>query len=265
MSCAKTLIDVGLGAVRRVGALALDLIYPPACLACRRAIAADGGLCPDCWRATRFIARPFCERLGTPLDAAFGGDDGSPMVSPEAQADPPAFTRLRAVACFGDGPARTLVHRLKYGDRLEMAAPMGRWMARAGADLLDEADLLIPIPLHPLRLARRRFNQSAALAREIARHCGAPVDAGLLLRARATAAQVGLSRRMRAVNMRGAFAVDPRRKGEAAGRRLVLVDDVATSRATLNAAARVLLRAGAAQIDALVFATVVTDARNESI
>jgi ComF family protein len=261
----RPLLASGLGAIRRAGALALDLLYPPACLCCRRAIAADGGLCPECWRAMRFIERPFCERLGAPFEADFATDESGRAVSPEAQADPPVFSRLRAVACFEDGPARTLVHRLKYGDRLELAGPMGRWMARAGAELLDEADLLIPIPLHPWRLARRRFNQSAALAREIARQCGAPLETGLLLRVKPTPPQVGLNRGLRASNVRGAFAVDPRRRAELAGRRLVLVDDVATSGATLNAAARVLLRAGAARVDALVFARVVTETRNESI
>ncbi|MCW2283731.1 ComF family protein [Rhodoblastus acidophilus] len=256
-----SLLASGLGAIRRVGVLALDLLYPPACLACRRAIAAQGGLCPDCWRAMRFIEKPFCARLGTP----FGSEIFAGAVSPEAQADPPVFNRLRAVACFEEGPTRTLVHRLKYGDRHELAAPIGRWMARAGEELLDDADLLIPVPLHRQRLAHRRFNQSVALAREIAKSSGVPLDTGLLARVKATPPQVGLNRKLRAANMQGAFAVAPRRKAALAGKRLVLVDDVATSGATLNAAARVLLRAGADRVDALVFARVVTETRNQSI
>jgi ComF family protein len=256
-----SLLASGLGAVRRVGVLALDLLYPPVCLSCRRAIAAHGGLCPDCWRAMRFIERPYCERLGTPFESGFL----SGAVSPESQADPPVFNRLRAVACFEEGPTRTLVHRLKYGDRCELAAPMGRWMARAGEELLDDADLLIPVPLHRRRLAHRRFNQSVALAREISKISGVPLDTGLLARVKPTTPQVGLNRKLRAANMQGAFAVAPRRKGEVAGKRLVLVDDVATSGATLNAAARALLRAGAERVDALVFARVVTEPRNESI
>jgi predicted amidophosphoribosyltransferase len=121
------------------------------------------------------------------------------------------------------------------------------------------------VPLHRRRLARRRFNQSVALAREIARQSGVPLETGLLSREKPTPPQVGLSRKLRAANMQGAFAVPPRRKGELAGRRLVLVDDVATSGATLNAAARALLRAGAERVDALVFARVVTEPRNQSI
>jgi ComF family protein len=256
---------LGFAAVGRVGALALDLLYPPSCLSCRCAMAVHGGLCPDCWRAVRFIERPYCERLGTPFEAELAADESGRTLSPEAQSDPPVFARLRAVACFDEGPARTLVHRLKYGDRLELAGPMGRWMARAGTELLDDADLLIPVPLHRARLAGRRFNQSVALAREVSWHSGVPLETELLLRPKPTPPQVGLNRRLRAKNMQGAFAVATRRAGEVTGRRLVLVDDVATSGSTLNAAARVLLRAGAKRVDALVFARVVTEAINEAI
>ena len=125
----------------------------------------------------RFIERPFCERLGTPFEQ----DLGEGLISPQAMADPPVFARARAVARFEDGPARTLVHRLKYSDRAELARPIARWMARAGADILADADLVAPVPLHPLRLWRRRFNQAAMLAREVARDAGRPCDPGALL------------------------------------------------------------------------------------
>ena len=167
-SDAPVWLGLGAEAVRRAGAAALDLLYPPVCLACRCAIGAHGGLCPACWSAMRFIERPYCERLGTPFETDLGSSESGRFLSSAAVADPPVFARARAVARFEEGPARLLVHRLKYGDRGELAAPMGRWMARAGAELLDEAELLIPVPLHRLRLAHRRFNQSAALARTIA-------------------------------------------------------------------------------------------------
>ena len=146
----------------RLAAAALDAVYPPTCLACRAATEAHGALCPRCWSAIRLIERPFCERLGTPFERNLG--EG--LISPQAMADPPVFARARAVARFEDGPARTLAHRLKYSDRGELAPPIARWMARAGADLLADADLLVPVPLHPLRLWRRRFNQAALLARK---------------------------------------------------------------------------------------------------
>ena len=111
----------------------------------------------------------YCERLGTPFEA----DLESPgLLSPDAIAHPPVFSRARAVARFDDGPSRQLVHRLKYGDRLELAGTMGAWMARAGEEILGEADVLVPVPLHRRRLAARRFNQSVLLARAVSRRCG---------------------------------------------------------------------------------------------
>jgi ComF family protein len=137
---------------------------------------------------------------------------------------------------------------------------MGRWMARAGADILADADLLVPIPLHRLRLAARRFNQSAELARVVSQACGAPVETLALARVKSTAPQVGLSRAQRAVNLAGAFRVDPARAPILEARHIVLIDDVLTTGATANAAARALLKAGAAQVDLLVFARAVTSA-----
>src|SRR5271165_3754278 len=241
-------------AVRRIVKGAADTLYPPTCLACRAATGAHGALCPRCWNAMRFIERPFCERLGTPFEQ----DLGEGLLSPQAMADPPVFQRARAVARFEDGPARALAHRLKYSDRAELARPMARWMARAGADILADADLLVPVPLHPLRLWRRRFNQAAALAREVTRQTGKRCDPAALLRVKATQSQVGLSRAQRADNVQGAFrAAD---SAAVRGRNVVLIDDVLTSGATANAASRALLRGGAKRVDVLVFARVVTGA-----
>jgi ComF family protein len=259
MTAAPAWLQHGALALKKAGALALDLLYPPACLACRRAISNHGGLCAQCWGAMRFIERPYCERLGTPFEADLAANEEGRLLSPAAIADPPVFQRARAVARFEDGPARQLVHRLKYGDREELARPMGQWMARAGAELLSDADLIAPIPLHWTRLARRRFNQAAALAHAIGAVSAVPVETELLVRVKPTPPQVGLTRRLRAQNIQGAFAVPLERRIEVEGRRIVLADDVMTSGATLNAAARILLRAGAARVDALVFARVVTE------
>ncbi len=238
---------------RRLGGAALDLVYPPSCLSCRAAVTTTGALCAACWTQVRFIERPYCERLGTP----FAQDLGAGLLSPDAIADPPVWRRARAAAIYEDGPAKALVHRLKYYDRLDVALPMGRWMARAGAELLNEADALIPAPLHRWRLAGRRFNQAMALADVISAETGVPVEPLALERVKATSPQVGLSRSRRATNMQGAFRVSAEGQPRIAGRRLILIDDVLTSGATSNAAARILLRAGAASVDLLVFARVV--------
>ena len=234
---------------------ALDLLFPPVCMACRGAVETHGALCAECWGQTRFIERPYCERLGTPFAQDLGAEG---LISPEAMADPPVYARARAVARFDDGPARQMVHRLKYGDRMEMAQPMGAWMARAGAELLGEADLIVPVPLHRSRLWTRRFNQSAALAKVISAQCGVPVDMIALARIKPTSSQVGLSRPQRALNVQGAFQVPEEERLGIIGHNIVLVDDVLTSGATINAAARALLRGGAGRVDVLVFARVVT-------
>ena len=150
--------------------------------------------------------------------------------------------------------SRALVNRLKHYDRMELAGPMGRWMARAGAELLRDADLIVPTPLHRLRLATRRFNQSAALGAPISRESGVPMETLALERVKSTAQQVGLTRAQRAANLAGAFRVDKMRAAVFADAHVVLVDDVLTTGATANAAARALLKAGAARVDLLVFA-----------
>jgi ComF family protein len=242
-----------LTALRAVGDVAMDIAFPPACLACRRATETAGSLCAECWASVRFIERPYCERLGTPFPVDLGMDG---LLSPEAVADPPVYERARAVARFEDGPVRVLIHRLKYYDRLEIAEPLGTWMARAGAEILVDADLLVPVPLHESRLRTRKFNQSNALAMVVSRRCGIRADPFALRRVKNTASQVGLSRSQRAINLQGAFQVPAAMAPRVAGQAVVLVDDVLTSGATVNAAARALLRADARRVDVLVFARV---------
>ena len=174
----------------------------------------------------------------------------------EAIASPPAYQRARAAVRYDD-VARTLVQALKYHDRTDLAPAMGRWMAHAGKELLQGADMLIPVPLHWRRAWHRRYNQSGALARAIERASGVRLRGELLQRVRRTEQQVGLSRSQRASNVQGAFRVPPERQGEVSGARIVLIDDVLTSGATVDACARALLRARAAQVDVLVFARVV--------
>ena len=241
--------------VRAVLRTALDIALPPLCPACREPVEGQA-LCPACWSKLSFITRPYCERLGIP----FVYDPGPGILSMEAIAAPPAYQRARAAVRF-DEISRALVHALKYSDRLDIAPMMGRWLSHAGRELLAEADALVPVPLHSRRLWARRFNQSAMLAAAISAESGVPVATGLLKRVKPTAQQVGLSRTERAANVQGAFRVPPEARGGVAGRRLVLVDDVLTSGATVDGCARALLRAGAANVDVLIFARVAEPVR----
>lgn len=241
----------GVPVLRSIARTALDAVFPPACLNCRQATGVSGSLCAACWGQVRFIERPYCDRLGTPFAMDLGNDG---LLSPEAVADPPVYARARAVAHFEDGPVRRLVHRLKYSDRTELANPLGAWMARAGNEILAEAEILVPVPLHRRRLAVRRFNQAQALAQSISAQCGIPADPFILARVKPTPSQVGLSRSQRALNLQGAFRVKDGMAARIEGRAVVLVDDVMTSGATANAASRALLRGGAKRVDVLVFA-----------
>lgn len=242
-------------AARSLVRATLDVALPPLCAVCR--VPVDGkGLCPSCWSRLSFITRPYCERLGIP----FAFDPGPGVLSMEAIASPPAYNRARAAVRFDD-VSRKLVHALKYGDRLDLAPMMGRWIGRAGRDLLGEADALVPVPLHWRRQWGRRFNQSAMLAAAISAESGVPIAAGALKRVKATAQQVGLTRTERATNVQGAFKVPEEGRAAVLRRRLVLVDDVLTSGATVEGCARALLRAGAANVDVLVFARVADPGR----
>jgi ComF family protein len=226
-----------------------DLLYPPSCAGCGVETGTHRSLCPACWSAIRFIERPYCDVLGIP----FSHDLGAGILSAEAIADPPPFERLRSAALH-DGVVRDLVHALKYRDRTDLAPMMAAWMMRASDGMVAACDAVIPVPLHRTRLFSRKYNQAAELARHLARASGRPLLAATLLRVKRTSQQVGLGARAREDNVRGAFAIAPARDNDVFGRRIILVDDVYTTGATVASATRVLKRAGAGDVTVLTFA-----------
>jgi ComF family protein len=228
-----------------------DAVFPPVCLSCRRALLAHDALCPKCWSKIDFIRAPLCDRLGSPLPY----DTGGTMISAAAAADPPDYARARAVGHYS-GVLRELIHDFKFSDRHAVRALLARLMSDAGAGLLAEAEVVVPVPLSRRRLLSRRFNQAALLAQTVARAAGLPFEPLALVRTRATPPQVGLTRNERKLNVRGVFAVPERFKARIAGRHVLLVDDVLTTGATCGAASRALLRAGAVSVDVLALALV---------
>ncbi len=240
---------------RLVGGAVLDLAYPPVCLNCDAPTATSDTLCPKCFKALRPITAPLCPVLGLPFAASLGPE----TLSAEALADPPPFDRARAAVVYGE-VASTIVSRLKYGDRPELARFCARLMAGAGHQLWADAPLLVPVPLHRARQRERRYNQSAELAQQIGRLTGLEVDTGLVQRIRKTRQQVGLSGDGRQRNVAGAFAVHADALIRVSGRRVVLVDDVYTTGATVKAVTRSLRKAGTDAVDVVTFARVVIGA-----
>jgi ComF family protein len=237
----------------------LDVLTPGQCLCCLAPLRDAQAVCGGCWQGFQHLDDPVCNLLGTP----FAYDQGSQAVSVAALADPPAWDRARAAVAFDDR-SRILVHALKYRDTPAAGMLMARMMRRGGRRLLAEADLILPVPLFRWRLWRRRFNQSAFLARELSRMTATPCECELLLRRRATRSQVGLNVTERRRNVRGAFGVASGRAGEVKGRAVLLVDDVRTTGATLEACAEALRAAGAARVDVLTFALVLEPARHHN-
>ena len=189
-----------------------DLLLPPVCVVCRTRIGRHGLICGACFAKIDFIAPPLCDRLGVPLPY----DAGAPLLSAAAIAKPPVYDRARAVARYSS-TMRELIQSFKYRDRHEGLPLFGRWLKKAGAELLADADLIVPVPLYASRLWSRRFNQSAMLAHAVGRLARVPVDCFALKRVRRTASQVGLSADQRRRNVAGAFKVPPARAGRGQG------------------------------------------------
>ena len=233
---------------------ALDLILPPRCIATGEIVDAPGMVTPAFWSELAFIESPFCTTCGLPFsfEAPFGTLCAA-CIDLE-----PLFDRARSAVVYNDA-SRKLIIDFKYGDRLHFAQTFAPWMSRAGAALLEEADFIVPVPLHARRLWLRRFNQSAVLAQELAKRSGKACLPDGLIRLRHTVQQKGLSRQHRTDNVKNAFAVNGRCMNMMKGRNVLLIDDVFTSGATLNECARTLKKRGAAQVFVLTIARVTRD------
>ncbi len=233
----------------------LHVIYPPQCLSCDARVTTDFGLCSNCWRDTPFIIGLTCSKCGTPLP----GEDSDPgVLCDDCLTIARPWVHGRAALLYKDN-ARKLVLSFKHGDRLDLARPAASWMMRAAAPILRPDMLIAPVPLHWMRLLKRRYNQSALLSAAVARLAGLDHCPDLLQRRRSTGTQDDRSRDGRFANMAGAITAHPRHLKRIEGRHILLVDDVMTSGATLAAAAEACIAQGAAEISVLVMARVVKD------
>lgn len=233
-----------------------DVLYPPVCPICRAETGAKNSLCPNCWRQMAFIDAPGCQYCSRPIPGAVADEPG--LICEDCTRFPPLWQRGAAVFRY-EGAGRRLVLGLKHGDRLDTVAMLGAWALRSGRPLVEEADLIAPVPLHWTRRIKRRGNQSAHLARWLAGAAGrgGSYAPRLLRRIRRTPSQDGKSREERHANLRGALTLAP--DASINGRQVLLVDDVLTTGATLNAATSLCLKAGARSVDILVLALVIRD------
>jgi ComF family protein len=238
-----------------LGRSALDALLPPRCLVCGATVGTAGALCAGCWSRMTVLGSPCCACCGYPFEYGQAGSDGETLCG-ACLRERPVYARARAALRYDDA-SRGLIIAFKHADRTDAAPALGRWLAHAGAELLQDADLVAPVPLHRWRLFRRRYNQAALLASHVARVSGKPHCADLLTRKRATASQGRMGVTQRRENVAGAFAVTPRHRIRLEGRRVLLIDDVLTTGATAGACARALLAGGAAAVDLLTLARVV--------
>lgn len=240
------------GGVRRASLGLLDALLPPRCLACESEVQTQGALCPACFAGLTPITAPYCERCGVPFAHA---GQGEAALCPGCRRGLPCFLSARAAFRY-DAGAKRLILPFKHGDRTDLALPLARQMARAGAPLLARAEVIAPVPAHWRRLLRRRYDQAALLARALGTLSGRPVLPDLLRRARRTPPLADKGAAERAATVAGAFVVSPRGGAAIAGRRVLLVDDVMTSGATAEACSRALLEAGAEAVEVLAAARV---------
>ena len=242
-------------ALRQASDAVLSVVLAPACAACGELLdrPTDGPVCARCWQSILPLTPPLCDACGDPLPT--WRVVSIPLARcPRCRRSRRHVDRARAIGEY-EGALKAIVHALKYEARRSLARPLAALMRRRGADLLAAADCAVPVPLHPARRRERGFNQAS----DLARHLDLPVNEALR-RVRATAAQTGLPAARRHRNVRDAFASTPSAR-ELAGRTVLLVDDVSTTGATLEACARALKQIGVRHVLALTAARVVTPPR----
>lgn len=243
-------------AMRGAVSSGLAALLPPRCLLCGEIVGGPDALCAPCWSKVDFIAPPFCACCGYPFEHPQGDVAGASALCGACLTRKPRFARARSVFRYAPD-SRDMILAFKHRDRTDAAPAFAAWMARAGAELISQADVIAPVPLHYWRFVRRRYNQSAMLAQLLARQARKAAILDLLLRVRATPAQQGLGAKARKRNVAGAFRVNPRHRAFVRGRSVLLIDDVYTTGATIEACCAALRRGGANSIEVLTLARVV--------
>ncbi|MEL7214589.1 MAG: ComF family protein [Pseudomonadota bacterium] len=226
----------------------IDTIYPPRCIACPNETDLPDGLCASCWRETTFITGPTCGTCGSPVME-------TGLSCESCQRHPPAWDTGCTAILYG-GVGRRVILGLKHNDRLDTAPVLAGWLMRAGRSLVEDADILAPVPQHWTRTLKRNYNQAAELTRALAAKAGRDWTPDLLTRTRATKPFQNLKREERLAELEGALRVPPRHLSTIKGARITLVDDILTTGTTLSSMAELLRDSGAAEVNVLAVARV---------
>ena len=235
----------------------LDFVLPPICPICKQPVWTNHGLCPDCFKSLQFITEPCCKACGRPFPFNILGE----QTCAKCLSNPPLFHRALSVVVYDD-TSKKLILPFKHGDRLELTPLMAKLMAQRGKDLIEEADLILPVPLHRLRLLKRKYNQAALLAKQLAQQFHKSYRPDGLNRIRSTPKQGKLTPEERRKNVANAFKINHHLSVQ--GKNVLLIDDVLTTGATANECSKILLKAGAKQVCILTFATTVPGWKNAS-
>jgi ComF family protein len=247
MAIGKNIIDVS-GRV-------LNLVLPPRCVVSGEEVDRQGMIAPHIWSKLDFVIAPYCDKCGIPFE--FDTGTGTQHCASCIQKTP-EYDSCRSALKYNDA-SRDMILGFKHADKLYAALAFMPWLKAAGADMLSNADLIIPVPLHRWRLISRRYNQAAILAQRLSKETGIPVSVDALSRTRHTPSQGHLKAGERAKNVRRAFGLHPNREALVSDKNIVLIDDVYTTGSTVNECAKVLKRAKAAKVDVLTIARVVRE------
>lgn len=229
----------------------IEMIYPTRCLACGSETSNERGLCMECWKETHFATGQVCDSCGVPVQET----DVEPSYCDQCVSTPPAWDQGRCSVLY-EGSGRKLALLLKHSDRLDLVPEMGKWMHQSAKSIIDTDMIIAPVPLHRLRLLRRRFNQASVLAQKIAQINGSKPSVDLLCRIKPTEMQKGMDRESRFRNLSASIILNRRYQEQMNGKSVLLVDDVMTTGATLSSCAETCRQAGAKKVNTIVFARV---------
>lgn len=230
---------------------AIDFVLPPRCIISGEEVDQHGTVSPASWASLRFISKPFCSCCGFPFEFSSGED----TLCASCLQTQLHFHKARA-ALFYDDASRPMILSFKHGDQLHAAQCFRPWLLTAGRELLQDADIIAPVPLHPLRLLKRRYNQAALIANMLSKETSIPYVPDLLRRKRMTQSQGHKNKEQRRKNVRGAFVLNPKHTESIQDKTILIIDDVFTSGATVNECARILKKTGSQQVNVLTLARV---------